>query len=233
MKLSDRIVKNIRSYTLLGMPKETHGARRRREILSAAADLSTSEGLEGLSFRRIAEEVGLSKAGVAAHFESKEALQLAVVDAAAAAYAAPLVAASKNSEAGLPRLRALALAWLGHLETIEYRGGCFFGSAGLAFAGRPGLVHDAIANQTRSFLRLLEEQAQLAARLGECSPDVSPELLAFQIHALAQEANLRRELLDTDDAFEQARQALSDLILRASSAAELSPSLQERAKESS
>jgi AcrR family transcriptional regulator len=201
------------------MPNESHGARRRRAILSAAADLSTAEGLEGLSFRRIADEVGLTKAGVAAHFDSKEALQLAVVDAAAAAYTAPLVDAAKNSEPGLPRLRALAFAWLEHLETIEYRGGCFFGSAGLAFAGRPGPVHDAIASHTRSFLQTLEEQSRLAARLGELSPNTSPEVLAFQIHALAQEANLRRELLDVDDAFEQARQALADLIARTSAAA--------------
>jgi AcrR family transcriptional regulator len=201
------------------MSNESHGTRRRREILSAAADLSTAEGLEGLSFNRIAEEVGLTKAGVAAHFDSKEALQLAVVGAAAAAYAAPLVDAAKNSEPGLPRLRALALAWLDHLETIDYRGGCFFGSAGLAFAGRPGPVHDAIASHTRNFLDALEEQSRLAARLGELSPDTSPEVLAFQIHALAQEANLRRELLDTDDAFEQARHALTDLIARTSAAA--------------
>ena len=200
------------------MSNQSHGARRRDEILSAAADLSTAEGLEGLSFSRIAEEVGLTKAGVAAHFKSKEALQLAVVDAAAAAYAAPLVGAAKNSEPGLPRLRALAIAWFKHLETIDYRGGCFFGSAGLAFAGRPGRVHDAIASHTRNFLQTLEEQARLAARLGELSPNTSPEVLTFQIHALAQEGNLRRELLDIEDAFEQARQALTDLITRTSAA---------------
>ena len=201
------------------MSKESHGARRRREILSAAADLSTAEGLEGLSFSRIAVEVGLTKAGVAAHFDSKEALQLAIVAAAAAAYAAPLAAAAKTSEPGLTRLRALAIAWLGHLETIDYRGGCFFASAGLAFAGRPGPVHDAIAGHTRSFLQTLEEQSRLAARLGELSPVISPEILVFQIHALAQEANLRRELLDTADAFTQARLALTDLIARVSAPA--------------
>lgn len=196
------------------MSNETHGARRRREILDAAADLSTSEGLESLSFSRIAQEVGLTKAGVAAHFESKEALQLAVVEAAAAHYSTPLVAAAKSSEPGLPRLRALALAWFGHLETVDYRGGCFFGSAGLAFAGRPGPVRDAIAEHTRSLLSLLEEQSRLALRLGEFVSDVQPDVLAFQIHALAQEANLRRELLGADEAFEQARAALEDLLAR-------------------
>ncbi len=214
---------------------ERHGLRKRREILAAAADLSTIEGLAGLSFSRIAEEVGLSKAGVAAHFESKEALQLAVVEAAAKAYAEPLQGVAASTEPGLPRLSALALAWLDHLETIEYRGGCFFGAAGLDFAGRPGSVHDAIARHTRSFLRSLEEQARLAVRLGELSAGISADLLAFQVHALAQEANLRRQLLDADDAFELARLALSDLIGRAATAAEYStaPDPSERAKEKS
>ncbi len=199
------------------MTKESVGARRKREILAAAADLSTAEGLGGLSFSRIAEEVGLTKAGVAAHFDSKEALQLAVIESAAAAYAAPLILAAKSSEPGLPRLLALALAWLTHLEGIEYRGGCFFASAGLAFAANRGPVHDSIAKFTRDFLETLEEQSRLAARLGELSPDISHEILAFQIHALAQEANLRRELLGVTDAFVLARHALTDLITRASS----------------
>jgi len=209
------------------MANESHGARRRREILDAAADLSTSEGLESLSFSRIAAEVGLTKAGVAAHFDSKEALQLAVVEAAAASYAQPLVDAAKSSEPGLPRLRALALAWFGHLETVDYRGGCFFGSAGLAFAGRPGPVRDAIADHTRSFLGLLEEQARLAKRLGELARGVRPDVLAFQIHALAQEANLRRELLDIEEAFEEAGAALTDLLSRTARAPESSGRVRE------
>ena len=92
------------------MTDEGHGTRRRREILETAADLSTCEGLDALSFRRIASQVGLTKAGVAAHFESKEALQVAVVNAAARRYAAPIVDATDRSEPGFSRLRALASA---------------------------------------------------------------------------------------------------------------------------
>jgi AcrR family transcriptional regulator len=63
--------------------------------------------------------------------------------------------------------------------------------------------------------------------------DAAAEILAFQIHALAQEANLRRELLDIDDAFEQGRQALADLIARTSAAALPFPRALMRSKESS
>jgi AcrR family transcriptional regulator len=196
----------------MSMKEETHGARRRREIVAVAADLSTVEGLESLSFSRIADEVGLTKAGVAAHFESKEALQLAVVDAAASSYVTSLVAAGSAAEPGLHRLAALAGAWLEHLESIEYRGGCFFAAAGQAFAGRPGPVRDAVARHTRRLLQELNEQAHLAKRLGELAADIAPETLAFQIHALALEANLHRELLDEGNAFTHARHALDQLL---------------------
>lgn len=196
----------------MSMHDETHGARRRREIVAAAADLSTAEGLESLSFSSIAKEVGLTKAGVAAHFESKEALQLEVVEAAASSYTISLAPAAARAEPGLPRLAALGFAWLEHLESIEYRGGCFFAAAGQAFAGRPGAVRDAVARHTRRLLHAMNEQARLAKRLGELAARTDPETLAFQIHALAQEANLRRQLLDDGDAFAGARSALEQLL---------------------
>jgi AcrR family transcriptional regulator len=194
------------------MPQETHGARRRRQIAAAAVDLSTEEGLESLSFRRIAHEIGLSKPGVAAHFDSKQALQLAAVEAAAEAYAGPLGAAVESSQPGLDRLRALGHAWLDHLEAIDYRGGCFFAAAGHDFSGRPGAVRDAVARHTGRFVRSLEEQARLAARLGELRPGVAPEALAFSLHALALEANLRCELLDDRGAFRLAQRAFDELL---------------------
>lgn len=195
----------------------THGSRKRAEILERAVDLSTTEGLESLSFSQLAAEVGLTKAGVASHFESKEQLLLAVVGAAAEAYQGPFAEAQAGSEPGLPRLAALAGAWLQHLDTLDYRGGCFFAAAGQAYAGRPGPIRDAIAKQVHFLIRQLEEQARLAFRLGELKSGVDPELLAFQVHGLAQEANMRRELLQDKGAFDAARKALTELLERSAS----------------
>ena len=60
--------------------RETHGERRRRAILDAAADVSTAAGLEGLSIGGLAREVGLSKSGLAAHFE-KQGIALLSIEA--------------------------------------------------------------------------------------------------------------------------------------------------------
>jgi len=194
--------------------------RRRREIAAAAADVSTAEGLEGLSIAALARAVGLSKSGVAAHFDSKQALQLAAVDTAAADYERALLAPAAAAEPGLPRLRRMMEAWIDHIASVPYRAGCFFAAAGSAFAGRPGPVRDRVALHTRRWVEALEEQARLASRLGELRAEADPRRLAFQLHALVQEANLRRQLLDDERAFDDARAALAAVLADATHAPE-------------
>lgn len=201
---------------LLAMKANRRGERRRRRILAAAAKLSAEEGLARLSFRKVAKEARISHGTIPYFFGSKEALELAVIDEVASAYLEPLKLAEANSEPGLQRLHALALAWLRHVETLEYRAGCFLETTGHAFASQPGAVRDAIASRTRHFLGRLEEQARLAAEKGELAANSKPEVLAFQIHAITGAANVRRTLLDEPDAFSQARGALCDLLVRAS-----------------
>ena len=79
---------------------KTKGERTRQAILDVAASLATEEGLEPLSIGRLADATGMSKSGLFAHFGSKEELQLATVDHAAATsrmacrVRAPLVAST-------------------------------------------------------------------------------------------------------------------------------------------
>ncbi len=189
---------------------------RREQILAVAADLSTTVGLHSLSFSQVATQVGLSKAGVAAHFDSKQALQLAVVESVADTYRQALSQVARDAEPGLPRLKSLASGWFDHLANIPYSGGCFFAAAGAAFAGIEGPVRDRIALHTNNLIALMEEQARLGLRLGEFKAGTDPDNLVFQIHALAAEANLRRELLQQADAFAQAQRALADLFAQVS-----------------
>ena len=60
------------------------GERTRGAILRAAASLATVDGLEGLSIGNLAAAIGMSKSGLYAHFGSKQELQLATVEEAAA-----------------------------------------------------------------------------------------------------------------------------------------------------
>ena len=199
-------------FRALPAGREHHGDRRRREILAAATDVATAAGLEGLSIGRLAREVGMSKSGVAAHFDSKQDLQLHAVAAAAAGYDRHVLAPPREAEPGLAHVRGMMEAWIGYLEAIPYRGGCFFASAGAEFGARPGAVRDQVAQHTASWIRSLEGEIRTARRVGELGPETDDRLLAFQLHALVQEANLRCTLLDDDGAFDDARALLAAVL---------------------
>ncbi len=60
------------------------GAATRERILDRAVDLAATVGFEGLSLSDLAKATKMSKSGLFAHFESKEDLQLGVLETARA-----------------------------------------------------------------------------------------------------------------------------------------------------
>src|SRR5215471_10242945 len=102
------------------------GERSRAAILDEAAKLATVEGIGGLSLGRLADEVGMSKSGLFAHFGSKEELQLATIGAASAIFDELVIEPAADRPAGVPRLRAYIDGFLTHVEEGVFPGGCFF-----------------------------------------------------------------------------------------------------------
>src|SRR5215471_5541677 len=88
-------------------------AKTRREILEAAVDIASAEGLEGLSIGRLASELGMSKTGIFSHFGSKEQLQLATVEAAREVFLEQVARPAMESPPGEARLKAMLEHWLG------------------------------------------------------------------------------------------------------------------------
>src|ERR1700730_13742378 len=138
--------------------------RTRQEILRLATDIASAEGLEGLSIGRLATELRMSKTGILSHFGSKEQLQLATVAAAKHIFLEHVVNTSLGSPRVLPRLRVMLESWLGYVERVVFRGGCFFAAASAEFDSRPGKVRDEIASLTQSWLIALEEEIAFARR---------------------------------------------------------------------
>src|ERR1700674_257810 len=56
------------------------GAETRQAILNHALALATRVGIEGLTIGRLADDLGMSKSGLIAHFQTKEALQVQVLE---------------------------------------------------------------------------------------------------------------------------------------------------------
>jgi len=191
-------------------------AKTRRDILKAAVDIASAEGLEGLSIGRLATELGMSKTGVFSHFGSKEQLQLATVEAAKEVFLEQVAQPPLKSRRGIPRLKAMLDRWLSYVERIVFRGGCFFAAASAEFDSRPGAVRDKIAELTRAWVLALQDEIRFAQGRKEIKGSVNPALLAFELHAYVQEANWAFKLFNDRSAFVLARRAIAQRIVTAS-----------------
>jgi AcrR family transcriptional regulator len=85
-------------------PHTSKGQASRAAILLAAAKLATTKGLDGLSIGDLAAEVGMSKSGLYAHFKSKEELELATIETAAAIFDREVLQPAAKAQAGTGRL---------------------------------------------------------------------------------------------------------------------------------
>jgi AcrR family transcriptional regulator len=186
------------------------GERSRRRILQAAAELSTVEGLNGLSIGRLAEHVGMSKSGLYAHFRSKEDLQLATVAMADEILTAEVVVPALDAQEGAKRLLAFCDAFLAHVERRVFPGGCFFPSAAAELSPRPGPVREAIAQSYREWIGLLAEQVDRAKERGEIDVRTDTQQLVFTLNGMLIAANVFYFLFDDGTELERARRGVRE-----------------------
>jgi AcrR family transcriptional regulator len=184
------------------------GAATRAAILDRAVDLASAEGLEGLTIGRLAAELEMSKSGLFAHFGSKQELQLATIGAAAQRFRHAVIEPAGDAPEGGPRLRAMAEAYLDHLEDGAYTGGCFWAAASAEYDDRPGPVRDAIAAALDSWFAELERQADLAGI-------EDPGRVAFELYAVVMGVNSRYRIAGDRRVFAFARKAVDRVLAQA------------------
>lgn len=186
------------------------GALTRDAILMEAVQVASELGLEGLSIGRLAEATGLSKAGLFAHFGSKEELQLATLRAVRERVAQEVFVPAFKAPRGLKRLLAVCDRWLAYAESGVFRGGCPIAAASSEFDGRPGPVKDYTAECMAELRQTLARLLREAKASGELSKEADPEQLAFEFHALALGANGAFQLFGEGAAFAMSRRAIKE-----------------------
>ena len=160
------------------------GNTTRARIVETALRAASVDGLEGISLGKVAGDIGMSKSGLFAHFDSKEALQVDVIEAAAEKFAAVVVVPALSAPRGEPRLRALFEHWLKWEQNESLPGGCVFMHATAELDDRPGPVRDALVRQQRLWLDTLAKAVRLTIDAGHFRPDVDPSLFAFQLYGI-------------------------------------------------
>ena len=169
--------------------RRADGEQTYRTILLTAARLASVEGLEGLSIGRLAEEIGMSKSGLYAHFGSKEELQIGTVETAREIFIDEVINPALSDDARDNRLLAACEAFLTYVERRVFPGGCFFVAAAAEVNAHPGPVRDLVAESQGSWLGFLERMAEREKRQGHLSADVDTAQLAFELHAMLVAAN--------------------------------------------
>jgi len=182
------------------------GADTRAAILARALDIASVDGLDGLTIGRLAAELEMSKSGLFAHFGSKQELQLATVEAAAERFRGAVIEPALQAPDGASRLRAIAAAYLAHLEDDGYYpGGCFWAATSAEYDDRPGPVREAIAGALDTWLGELERQARIAG-----SSD--PGRFAFELYSMVMGANSRFRMGGDPVVFVYARDTINRLL---------------------
>jgi AcrR family transcriptional regulator len=117
------------------------GAVTREAIIDEALAQATRLGFAGLSLAPLAESLGLSKSGLFAHFKSKEALELAVLEEAIARFRRQVIEPALSAK----REERLSTIFERYLDWLVGRGrkaGCLFVTLAQEYDDRPGPIRD-------------------------------------------------------------------------------------------
>jgi len=188
------------------------GEETRQAILSRAFELAKVSGLSGLSIGRLAEETGLSKSGLFAHFGSKEALEVAVVEEATRQFVELVVTPALRQPRGEPRVRALFERWV--LWGLR-PGGCFFVGAGAELDDRAGLPRDVLVQTCKDWLDTLATAARITVTEGQFRADLDPDQFAFEVHSIMLGFHTYQKFLRATDSLERAHESFERLLVSA------------------
>ena len=185
------------------------GEATRDAILEHAVTLARRVGLEGLTIGRLADDLDLSKSGLFAHFRSKEALQVQVLEAAAARFVDVVLKPALDVARGEPRVRALFDHWL----TWERRpGGCVFVQAAADLDDRDGPARERLVQLQRDWLEAIATTARGAIREGHFRAAVDPVQFAHDLNGIILAYHHAARLLRDQDAEARARRSFDALV---------------------
>jgi AcrR family transcriptional regulator len=191
------------------------GERTREAILERALTLASKIGLEGLTIGRLADELGLSKSGLFAHFKSKEALLVQMLERAAQRYSEVVVKPALDAPRGEPRIRVLFERYLCWPKLVPQPGGCIFISASTELDDQPGRARELLVRMRKEWLDFVAGAAQRAIDDGHFCAKIDPEQFAFQMEGIGLMWHHASRLLRDPRADERARRAFEDLLASA------------------
>lgn len=186
------------------------GEQTRRQVLEAAVEVAASGGLAALTIGTLAERTGMSKSGLFAHFKSKEALQVQVLEAASEGFVDDVVRPALSAPRGEKRITTLFENWLA--VSREGSAECLFVSAAWEYDDQPGPVRDRLVRMHLDFNDSIAQMFRTGISEGFFAADADPEQFAHDLHGIMLIYFQAHRLLGDARAEERARHAFARLI---------------------
>jgi AcrR family transcriptional regulator len=190
------------------------GERTRKGIIDQAFLIAADQGLEGVTLGSLAAKTGLSKSGLFAHFKSKEALQLDLLEDIVSRYTASVVVPALQTPRGERRVRALMerkIHWVIHNHP---NCGCVFMALAHEYDDRPGPVRDRVTEAHRAWHDTIRRVTQTAVEKGDFRADLDPDLFAYEFLGIEMAFQHSLKLLADPLAERQVQIAFENLITR-------------------
>jgi AcrR family transcriptional regulator len=188
----------------------------RERILNEGLALASHAGLEGVTLGVLASQVGMSKSGLFAHFQSKEAVQISLLERAQALGNPVIVTPAMREPEGLPRLKALVRNWFGWSTRAGLPGGCPVAAGMFEYDDVEGPVRDKILALEASWRGFLGDLVRESVKAGHLRRDLDVDQFVWELCGIYLAHHTASRFVRSPDANERAEMAFSALLERSS-----------------
>jgi len=193
----------------------TKAAPTRDRILQQGLALMSQSGLTGVTLGVLADQVGMSKSGLFAHFHSKEEVQIGLLRHMAEFAATRVVHPAMRAQPGLPRLKALVKNWFGWAQRAGLPGGCPVAAGLFEFDDVEGAVRNQNLAMEGEWRTLLKRLVQEAVDRGHLTPHLDVDQFVWELCGIYLSHHAAHRFLRATDADTRANTAFQALIERA------------------
>lgn len=183
-----------------------------QKILREGLALMSASGLSGVTLGVLAERVGLSKGGLSAHFQSKEALQIALLNHTAQVGEEQVKKPSMKAAPGLPRLKALVRNWFGWAQRAGLPGGCPVAAGLFEFDDAEGAVRDKISEMEKEWRGYLKQLVGEAVDEKHLRQNLDVDQFVWELCGIYLSHHAAQRFLRADDADIRAEKAFENLL---------------------
>jgi AcrR family transcriptional regulator len=181
--------------------------------------LLAKEGLAGVTLGVLAQQTGLSKSGLFAHFGSKSEVQLRLLDETVEV-SKRIVEPALRLAPGVAQLRAVLQAWLGWSEKAGLDGGCALAGGFFELDDAPldDPVRMRLASIEAEWRRMLVNLTVGAVNAGDLTSDLDVEQFVWEMYGLYLNHHVSKRFVRDPKATSRAMNAFDALVSRSTPA---------------